>query len=86
LFKSKLIHVPNEQIIAIHESNSLVEFPLPDGSLESFRLVEAPVMDNKLSAKYPGIQSFAGVGFHHPSLRIRLDVSPFGMNAVVFSL
>jgi subtilisin-like proprotein convertase family protein len=85
LFKSKLIHVPNEQVIATHESNSIVEFPLPDGTLESFRLVEAPVMDKKLSEKYPGIQSFAGVGFKHPSLHIRLDVSPFGMNAVIFS-
>ena len=74
---------PHERQLVFGESNAIIQFPTSDGKMTEFRLVQAPVMDEKLAARYPGISSYAGVSVSDPLLRIRLDCSPFGMNAVI---
>ena len=60
-------------------------FPMADGSLQYFKVVEAPVFDEKLSAKYPEIKSYAGQGIDDPTATIRFSVSPLGVKSMLRS-
>ena len=66
-------------------SNLIVDFPNSDGEMESFRIIEAPVLHKDLETKYPGIKSYAGQGIEDPSARIRFSVSSLGLNSMRFS-
>lgn len=82
-FRNALFQVPLERRVDVMHAGAIFSFPTSDGNLTPFRLVQSPVMDEKLAAKYPGILSFSGVSVDDPAMRIRFDVSPFGMNAVI---
>src|SRR4051812_18573306 len=57
--KEQLFSAPNESRVKIGESPLIVILPLPDGSIQKFRVVESPVMAPELSASFPGIKTFS---------------------------
>jgi hypothetical protein len=59
------------------------EVPMPDGNFLSFELSETPVFDTELMEKYPGFTSFTGINIAGD--RLKLSISPFGINAMVIS-
>ncbi len=84
-FKSLLTSAPSERIASTDESSCVVSFPVADGSIKHFRVLEAPVMHPDLAAKYPGISSYIGRGIEDPSSTVRFDISPDATNAVIMS-
>jgi len=66
-------------------SNLIISFPNPDGVMENFRVMEAPVMHQDLAARYPNIKSYSGQGVEDPSARIRFSVSPLGLQSMRLS-
>ena len=84
-FKSLLTSAPSERIASTDESPCIVSFPVADGSIKHFRVLEAPVMHPDLAAKYPGISSYIGRGIEDPSSTVRFDISPDATNAVIMS-
>ena len=56
--------------------------PKPDGGFVDFMLSDSGTLPAELAAKYPLIRSFLGVDSH--GRRARIDVSPLGLNAMVF--
>lgn len=62
-----------------------ISLPLPDGSRQRFRIVEAPVMDELLIEKYADIRAFAGTGVDDPTLSVRLGWSAKGFHAMILS-
>lgn len=83
--KAELANVPSERKVSSSNSSFIISVPNPQGKMESFRVVEAPVMAPALAAKYPQIKSYAGKGIDEPASNIRFDVSPAGFHAVVIS-
>src|SRR4051812_644561 len=77
--------VPSEKNVAAAASLSVLTVPNADGQLEDYKIVEAPVMDPLLAAKYPGIKSYAGKGIQNPTSTIRFDISPEGLHAMIIS-
>ncbi|MGZ5286468.1 MAG: hypothetical protein ACXWB9_04745, partial [Flavisolibacter sp.] len=57
---ASLFTAPSEKNVAPSASLFILTIPNAEGQLENFRVVEAPVMDPQLAAKYPGIKSYAG--------------------------
>lgn len=76
---------PSERSLGAAQSNTLVSIPDPSGQLRYFRIVEAPVMDPSLNARYPDIRSYAGVDVADPSATIRFSMSPLGFHAMILS-
>ena len=76
---------PSEKSINASQSTSVISIPNAEGSIENFRVVDAPVMDPLLAARYPGIRSYAGVSVTDPSVTIRFSVSPQGVSAMILS-
>ncbi len=61
-----------------------VELPLPDGTMETFQILNSPIMEAPLQAMYPNIRTFSGVGVTDPTKRVRFDYTPQGFHAMIF--
>src|SRR5688572_1568429 len=85
ILKTELGNAPSEKTISAGASSFLLTVPAENGKFEKFRVVEAPVMDESLAARYPGIKSFAGKGIDDPSSTIRFAVSSLGFHAIILS-
>ncbi|MEL7020313.1 MAG: reprolysin-like metallopeptidase [Bacteroidota bacterium] len=82
-FTKILATAPQES--ATLKKELLITLPLPDGSLETFAVVESSVMEAKLQAKYPQIRSFVVWGTERPDVHGRVEYSPNGFNAFLSS-
>lgn len=65
--------------------NVILTLPLPDGSFEQFRIVEAPIMQAGLANKYPNMRTYAGQGIEDPTAYLRCDITHKGFRAMVLS-
>lgn len=84
-FVASLRNAPSETSVSVNRSSFVAAFPMPDGSIRHFRLVNAPCMEPGLSRKFPDIQSYAGQGVEDPTQSIRISASRFGVNASIMS-
>ncbi len=66
-------------------SNVIINFPNADGILESYRVLEAPVMHPTLQAKHLDIRSYIGHGIENPTTLIRFSVTPHGLHSMTIS-
>ncbi len=64
-------------------SAKTISIPGLNGELESFSLFEAPVFSPELTAKYPNIKSYLGVSTKDPKTRLRMSVSPQGVQTMI---
>lgn len=64
------------------QSNLILSFPTPDGTLEAYRIYEAPVMEKGLSDKYPDLKSYSGRSLRNPAESIRFSVTVFGLHVM----
>ena len=48
-FKTSMASAPSEKIISASRSSFIISFPMPDGSIKQFRVVDAPVMAPELA-------------------------------------
>ncbi len=60
-----------------------IELPMPDGTIEVFNIVEAPLMHPDLAARYPEIRTFSGQGITNPSAAAYLDWTPQGFHGMI---
>ncbi len=80
-FKQSLIQTPTRGSNTI--SNVVVTIPGHEGNFERFELYEAPVFEPSLSAQYPEIKSYVGFGIDSPGSRLRMSVSPQGVQTMI---
>lgn len=78
-FKQSLANAPLRD--GHHTSNVAISVPNEKGEMESFKILEAPVFDAALSARYPDIKSY--VGMNDAGTRLRMSVSPAGVQTMI---
>lgn len=78
-----LADAPHEDQVQVESSARELSLPRPDGSFERFRIVESPIMEAALAAKYPEIRTYLGQGIDDPSASLRFDLSKQGFRAQV---
>ncbi len=83
-FKEQLVGAPVRGQFS-GKSNTIISFPNEYGKLEQFRIIEAPVLSEELSARYPNIKTYLGFSIDNPGTRIRFSVTPLGINAMTSS-
>ncbi|GGF20829.1 hypothetical protein [Hymenobacter cavernae] len=64
-------------------SGLLLALPLPDGSRLWFRMRATTVMAPELAARYPMLRTYAGELPNQPENRVRLDLTPTGLRAMI---
>jgi hypothetical protein len=78
----QLNDVPHE---SLGDRSRTIKLPLPDGSLASFIIVESPIMEPALAARYPEIKTFKVYGIDDPLASGRVDITPRGFHAMLFT-
>ena len=82
-FKSLIQNAPND--LSGVTSNVVVPFPNSNGIIENYVVYDAPVMEEGLAIKFPGIKSYIAKGVNNPSTTLRFSVTNFGLHAMSVS-
>lgn len=82
-FKQQLINAPKDTDGV--NSNVIIDFPTPNGQLQSYRIYEAPIMEAGLANKFPGIKSYVAVGIDDVTSKLRFSVTLFGFHSMSLS-
>ena len=69
-----------EGVASINNSTQ-IWLPMPDGSYQRFLILESPLMEPALAAKFPEIKSYLIRGVDDPLTNGRMSVSPEGFGA-----
>ncbi len=64
-------------------SSTVFEVPTPNGATERFAVQRTQVMESKLAAAHPEIQTWSGTSLDNPGTTAALDVTPMGFHAAV---
>jgi hypothetical protein len=80
--RNQLDLVPHE---TMGDRSRSIKLPMPDGSLASFVIVESPVMKPALAARYPEIKTFKVFGIDDSLASGRVDITPQGFHAMLFT-
>ncbi len=83
--KAVLAQAPDRLSPQAAHSPVVITLPMPDGSFQRFRVVEASVMHPDLQERYPGIRSYAARGLSDPTAYARLGYSHKGFHAMILS-
>lgn len=81
-FKQSLTNAPSRGTTN-QISNTIINVPNSDGDIESYRIVEASVFSPELAARYPDIKSYVGYNVDNSGSRIRMSVSPKGVQTMI---
>jgi chitodextrinase len=81
--KSQLLNAPLDS--SNTTSTLILPFPNPNGEVNYYRIFEAPVMEEGLALKFPGIKSYSGKSLRNPAETIRFSVTLFGLHVMSFS-
>lgn len=83
--QSILAVAPMEFSAAAADSPTEIWLPLPDGTFGRFRVVESPIMEPGLSAKYPEIKTYAARGIDDQTAYARFGWTYTGFHGIIFS-
>jgi hypothetical protein len=67
------------------QSVILIALPLPDGRLESFRVVASPILGPAAVREHPGLSTYRVVGAADRLLQGRIDLTTNGLRAILFT-
>src|SRR5262245_34791045 len=62
-----------------------ITLPLPDGRLAGFRVTESSILSPALRRKHPEWRTFRAISDNDPLVRARLELTPKGLRAAVFT-
>ena len=80
-----LLQAPLRDLSISQKSKIILSVPMPDGSVQSFRVYYAPVMPDKLADRYPMIRTYIGQGIDDPTAYMKFDITQFGFHAMIRS-
>jgi hypothetical protein len=78
--------VPLENSNAATNKDVMISIPFPDGTNKDFYLVESPIMEPALAAKFPELKTYIIRGVDNSKiLSGRIDYTPLGFHALIFT-
>ncbi len=67
------------------DSQTVMTFPMPDGSYERVRIEESPILSTELQEEYPEIRTYRAYGLDDPTASGRFDYTPAGFHGMLIS-
>jgi hypothetical protein len=84
--KTQLSSAPLENNVKINQSVCIISLPLPNGTIQKFKVVESPIMERDLASAYPNIKTYSVKGIDDPYANGKLDWNEFGFHGMVRSI
>lgn len=84
--KDKLFSAPHENNVKINESACIITLPLPNGTMQQFRVVESPIMAPGLASQFPEFKTFSVKGIDDPYANGKLDWNVNGFHGMIRSI
>lgn len=72
-----------ESVKDVNYSSTVISVGLPNGEVDSFKIVQYDMMEPELASKYSDIRTFYGVSLNDKLKRIRIDYTHHGFRAVI---
>jgi hypothetical protein len=82
---SILAQAPHESRTPLGKSEIELKLPYPDGTLHTFHIQEAPVLEPSLAEMFPEIKSYRAISIDDPGTTARFDLSPRGFYATILA-
>jgi Metallo-peptidase family M12B Reprolysin-like/Calx-beta domain len=76
---------PKEFTAAARSTPSFLSLPLPDGSNQVFQIVDSPIMEPKLAARFPEIKTYSAQSTTAATVTARFDWTSFGFHAIILA-
>ena len=76
---------PRESTAAATRDEATISLPMPDGSFMRFQMLESPVMEPALAARYPDIRTFRGQAIDGQAATTRFDWTPQGFHGILLT-
>jgi subtilisin-like proprotein convertase family protein len=77
---------PKENSIVNNKNMApVISLPMPDGTLQRFRVWETSIMEPELALQNPDIKTYSGQGIDDPTATIAFDITSFGFSAMILS-
>ena len=83
--KNILASAPLEKNITADNSTVIVSLPMPDGSIQKFKVVESPIMEEALQISFPQIRTYSIRGIDDVYASGKLDMTEFGFHGMIRS-
>lgn len=68
---------------ALPSGDIIIELPMGDGELQQFNVIESPIMQEGLAARYPEIRTYRVQGIDDPSASGRLSLTAKGFHGMI---
>ena len=82
--KSQLEEAPLKGLAQVNRASAtIIDLPLPDGSIQQFRVVESPILSASLSSHRPEFKSYIAQGIDDLTATARFNITPVGFYAVI---
>jgi len=83
--RNVLASAPLDKYIKTEFSSVTIGLPMPDGSIQQFKIVESPVMEETLQNSYPNIRTYNVRGIDDIYATGKLDLTEFGFHGMIRS-
>jgi len=83
--KALLASAPLDKNIPVEYSSVVISLPMPNGSIQDFKLTESPVMDDALQFSYPNIRTYNIRGIDDKYASGKLDLTEYGFHGMIRS-
>lgn len=83
IFQQQLSAAPLESQVSIQTSSQVISLPDPSGIMQEFRVVESPIMEAELGARFPHIRTYSLKGITDPYANGKMDWNDFGLHVSI---
>ena len=83
--KNILSSAPLDKNISADNSTIIISLPMPNGTLQNFKVVESPVMEEPLQISFPNIRTYNVRGIDDVYASGKLDLTEFGFHGMIRS-
>ena len=81
--KTMLWSAPDEKDVKLQDSPVMIDLPMPDGTMQQYRVVYSPVMAPELAAQFPDMRTFNVVSVDGSAAYGKLDWTEMGFHAMI---
>lgn len=80
--RAELVNAPHEKEYQARKSRFVFQFPMADGSVRNYQLIEVAMMEEALANKFPWIKTYHGIDLNNGSI-IRFNLTKNNLFGVI---